>query len=132
MSSSCRQGNRLAMRSVVLAGVLVGCGDEVCIVTPCPLPLAAIVSVSAINAPAGVSGLVFTVDGVVRGSGPCSQAAVSECRIYGYRGAYQVQVSAPGYATTQVNLAVTGTDYACNSCAKVDVARSSITLQPVP
>jgi hypothetical protein len=92
--------------------------------------MAAVISVSAASAPGGIPGLVFTVSGAVTGSGPCSQDPVSTCRIFGGAGTYLVQISAPGYSTTQLNLTVTGTGSGCNTCGQVDTRQVSVTMQP--
>ena len=117
----------------LLAVPLLTCShDATCVFYPCPLPLAVVASVSAANAPAGIPGLVLTVSGTFTESAPCSQAPVSTCQVYGGTGTYHVQVSAPGYATAQLDLTVTGTDAGCNTCGHVDTQRPSITMQPTP
>jgi hypothetical protein len=92
--------------------------------------VAAILSVSAANAPAGIVGLTLSINGAAASSGPCVLDSISTCRVFGGTGTYGVQVSAPGYKSVQLTLIVTGTDAGCNTCGKIDTQNLSVTMQP--
>ena len=75
----------------VLVWSVVACSsDEPC--PPCPQPLAAMISVTAPNAPTGIVGLTMTLTGALVGGGPCSQPGSGPtvvCEIRGGPGDYQ-------------------------------------------
>jgi hypothetical protein len=117
--------------TALLACALLACKDDAqCIFYPCPLPLAATISVSALNVPAGIPGLTMTVSGAVTGGGPCNQGPVSTCVLMGGPGTYRVELRAPNYAPAELNLTITGTDAGCNTCGHVDSQQVSVTMQP--
>jgi hypothetical protein len=119
---------RLSPHGILLAGVLLACkGDAECIYYPCPLPIAATITVSASNAPAGIAGLAVMVSGVVTGGGPCTQGV---CHVFGGRGSYHVELQAPGYVPVALNLTITGEDAGCNTCGRIDTQTVSVTMQP--
>jgi hypothetical protein len=118
---------RLGPHIVLLVGALACKGDAECIFYPCPLPIAAIISVSASNAPAGIAGLTVMVSGVVTGGGPCTQGL---CHVFGGRGNYHVELQAPGYVPAALNLTITGEDAGCNTCGHIDTQAVSVTMQP--
>ena len=124
---------RRPWQSVILASLAIACsGDANCLLLPCPPPEAAEISVSAPNAPAGISGLTMTISGPARGSGPCSPGSggVSVCHIPGGPGTYAVDVAAPGYQTVTVRFTATGTSAGCNTCGHVDLQQLSVVIQP--
>ncbi len=121
---------RLA-RIAAAGGALLACSNAAdCIYLPCAVPEAATVSVTAANAPDGIPGLVATVTGAASSSGPCQQAPVTLCHIMGGPGTYQVQLSAPGYQSTQLSLTITGTEAGCNTCGHVDRQDVDVVLKP--
>jgi len=122
---------KLALRPALLTASLLACGsDQPCVYYPCPQPTAAVLSVSAANAPGGIAGLALSINGAAASSGFCVPDAISTCRVFGGTGTYVVLVSAPGYKTTQLNLIVTGTDAGCNTCGKIDTQNLSVIMQP--
>lgn len=119
-------------RALFASALLVACkGDAACIVYPCPVPLAATVTVTAANAAGPVAGAQLTVNGQVQGTG-CQTAPATTCFVFGGTGRYDLEITAPGYATSRLTLTVTGTDAGCNTCGKIDQQSITLTLQPAP
>ncbi len=118
-------------QAAILAGSALACSsDGSCVYYPCPLPEAALISVTAASAPAGIPGLAMTVTGAMVGGGPCTQAPVSVCVVMGGPGAYQVELTAPGYVGVELKFTVTGTSAGCNTCGHVDRKDLSVVMQP--
>ncbi|HEY0995332.1 MAG TPA: hypothetical protein VGD77_05035 [Gemmatimonadaceae bacterium] len=120
------------LRILSVSAVLLACkGDEACILYPCPVPVAAIVTVAAANAAGPVPGAQLIVNGTQQGGG-CSAAQVTTCEVFGGTGRYDIEASAPGYASARTTVTVTGTDAGCNSCGEIDRQFVTVTLQPLP
>jgi hypothetical protein len=45
-------------------------------------------------------------------------------------GHYHVELTAPGYQKSALDLTITGESAGCNTCGHVDQQRVSVTLQP--
>ena len=118
----------------LLAAVPVfGCSlDTTCTIPPCPLRFAAEITVTAVNSTAPVPGLIVSVNGTTLGPGNCvsGSGAQTVCEMPGGPGSYSVQVSAPGYRSSTVTVAVTGTSEGCNTCGEVDEQHVAVVLQP--
>lgn len=122
---------RLGLRISLLSTALLACdGDAACILYPCPLPIAATITVSAASAPAGIPGLTMAVNGGAAQGGLCSSGPTITCSLYGGRGSYHVDLRAPGYLPAELNLTITGADAGCNTCGHVDTQTLSVTMQP--
>ena len=127
-----RFGASRSWRSLVLVAVAAACSGDACVYYPCPAPLAAEISVTAPNAPAGVPGLTMAISGAEIGSGPCNQGTggASVCDVFGGPGTYSVELAAPGYQTATVKFTATGSAAGCNTCGHVDRQLLSVVMQP--
>lgn len=117
------------LRISLLSGALLACHSD-CVFYPCPQPTAAIITVTAANAPGGIPGLTVAVNGADAQDGLCSLGPTSTCRVLGGRGSYHVDLRAPGYITAELNLTITGADAGCNTCGHVDSQTVSVIMQP--
>jgi hypothetical protein len=119
------------LRWTAPASFLVACSSD-CIYYPCPEPEAAEISVTASTATAGIAGLTLTLSGAVVGTVPCQQGSgtASVCYVVGGPGAYQAELSAPGYQTVDIKFTVTGITAGCNTCGHVDRQLLSVVMQP--
>lgn len=117
-------------RALFASALLVACkGDAGCFALPCPAPFAALVTIAAADAPGPVAGAQLTVNGQRQGD-VCRGGQATTCDVFGGTGKYDIEASAPGYATARVSFTVTGSDGGCNSCAKLDRQFVTVTLQP--
>jgi len=117
-------------RCIILAGTAVACSSDVCVNNPCPSLPAAIISVTAPNAPNGITGLTWMRTGAPTVVNPCFVAAVNQCTIGDGPGTYHVQLMAPNYKPLQVDFTATGTPGGCGTCGSVDTQRLSVVLEP--
>jgi len=115
---------------VAVVPIILACGDDSCIVPPCAAPLAIDLAVSATNAPAGITGLTFTVGGAVSGGGFCQKAPVTHCYVQGPAGVYELELSAPGYAQVKIGVTVNGTETAACGCPRPETQLLSVVMQP--
>ena len=128
------QPRAFAICRIALACSVVACSSDSpeCLALPCPLPIAAEISVGAPNAPNGVVGVTGTVTGAVVGGISCAPpaGAIVLCVLGGPPGSYHVSFSAPGYQTATLDFAVTGTNAGCNRCGQDDTKEFEVALQP--
>lgn len=116
--------HRLPSASVVTFAILLGCGDEPCVIPPCAPPIAIDLAVSAPNAPAGIVGLSLTVGGVPQS---CQSGAISHCYVQGPAGDYELQLNAPGYIPVKLGVTVNGVQAKC-SCMTVETKQLTVVM----
>lgn len=117
-------------RAYALLGCIlpaVGCSSD-CLVYPCPLSLAIELTITTSDTRKPPAGLTVGFGNNASPSTSCDSSGL--CRLLGGVGTYQVVVGAPGYATQQIEVNVTGDSPGCNTCGHVDVQRRDITLTP--
>src|SRR5690349_10266958 len=118
--------------SLMLASLAVACaGDAVCVGHQCQVLYAANISVTAPNAPMGVAGLTMVVNGTAQDDCRPGVGGVVVCFVAGGRGAYSVDLAAPGYQIVNVKFTATGSVGAHCQCDAVDTQMLSVVLQPV-
>lgn len=124
--------NRSAWRIALACSVVACSNDAQCLALPCPLPIAAEISVSATNAPNGITGLSGAVTGAVVGGVSCQSPSgpTTECSLLGPVGNYHVVFTAPGYQNSTLDFSVTGSDGGCNRCGQDDTKQLSVVMQP--
>ena len=114
---------------VVAVVALGGCGGggAECVIPPCAMPLALIVTVS--NAASGgvVPGATFQAQGQMNGSGPCNGTPTT-CPIAGNAGTYTVTISAPGFQSATRTVEVTGTEGGQCHCDTVNTGHLDVAL----
>jgi len=122
------------MRKFVLSFLIipsvVSCGgDAVCVVLPCPFPIAVNLTVRATSQNA-IVGAFVRVSG--QGNSPCTDGSVALCFVSGYAGTYELDIGAPGFQTVHRTVQVTGNDGPrCGGCPRVDTQQLDIALVPV-
>jgi hypothetical protein len=126
VTSMARVGHPKFISAAGLAFTIAGCNGD-CVVTPCALPIAVVVDITSASSGAAVSGASIAVSGAVISTVPCD----GSCKIMGYAGTYTLDVSAPGYQSTERTVLVRGSSPACG-CASTEPERVSIALTPTP
>ena len=116
------------LKFLIVASVLA-CGDDpVCVIGPCPQPVAIQITVRASAAETGVAGTFVRVSGA--GDGACGGSAGS-CVVFGYAGTYQLEIGAPGFQTVHRTVEVTGKSaLGCGTCPSVNTQALDIVLVP--
>jgi hypothetical protein len=114
------------------AASLASCGlnDEECLHLPCPMPQAIELRVTAAGGGA-VEGVVVKTSDAASGTGSCRpEGTATTCRVPGYGGVYELEVSAPGFETQKRSVRVTGTmpECGCPTTATVDL---ELALTPI-
>jgi hypothetical protein len=121
------------MRKTILKVLIVlsvlSCGDDpVCVIPPCPFPVAIQVSVHTGTSQSGIAGAF------VRASGtselPCADGPSRPCIVSGYAGTYQLDIGAPGFQTVHRTVEVTGKSGGCGTCPSIDTQLLDIALVP--
>jgi len=116
------------LKFLIVASVLA-CGDDpVCVIPPCPFPLAVVLTVHASTSQVGITGAFVRVPGY--SDMPCTGGAVSPCIVSGYAGTYQLDIGAPGFQTVHRTVEVTGKSAGCGTCAQVDTQHLDVALVP--
>jgi hypothetical protein len=119
---------RAILTLLIIPSVLACGGDAVCIVQPCPFPIAVVVTVRAGTSPAAVPGAFVRVSNQEI---PCTGGPFNPCIVSGYRGTYELDIGAPGFQTVHRTVQITGTDAVrCGPCPRVDTQQLDITLAP--
>ena len=121
---------RKAVLSLLIIPSILSCGgDAVCIVQPCPFPIAVLVTVRASTSQNAVTGAFVRVSNQEM---QCTGGQLAQCLVSGYRGTYELDIGAPGFQTVHRTVQVTGTDYVkCGPCPRVDTQQIEIALVPV-
>ena len=126
---------RPLVRVVAVATALAACsgdaGDDVaaCIVPPCALPSAVLVSVTSSATGAALPSAMVTATKPVSGTVPCTLSPGATCPILGSTGTYELDVAAPGFQTAHRSVVVTGSSPPCG-CPRVDTQRIAVALVP--
>jgi hypothetical protein len=94
---------------------------------PCPLSLAITVTVTNDTTGGPVTGATLNVSGATTAIIPCN----GQYNVPGTAGQYVVDVSAPGFQSRRVTVAVQGTNPPCG-CPTVIVEQLRIALSPSP
>jgi hypothetical protein len=119
------------MRTAACCGALVACtGDCDNVSQPCPILEAVRLSISAANAPSGITGLSVVVDGSTEDTAQCEPGPVAICHVMGSFGQYDLAVSAPGYQTQELHVTVKESHIKCNVCSIGDRQDRTVVLQP--
>lgn len=128
------QSRAFAVGRIALACSVVACSSDSpeCLALPCPFPIAAEITVSATNAPNGITGLSGAVTGAVVGGISCQPPSgpTISCLLPGPIGTYHVVFSAPGYQNSTLDFSVTGSDGGCNRCGEDDTKQLVVVMQP--
>jgi len=119
-----------AFKFLIAASVLA-CGDDpVCIIQPCPFPVAILMSVHTTSSQSGIAGAYVRVAGM--GEIPCASGSAPQCLVSGLAATYQLDIGAPGFQTVHRTVEVTGQGtYGCGTCPSVDTQQLDIVLVPV-
>ena len=104
------------------AAASFACSHE-CLALPCALPVAVVVSVTSGTPGAAVAGAVVRVTGAATTTLPCEGL----CRVPGTSGTYDLEVTAPGFATVRRSVTVQGTNPPCG-CPSVVTENVAVTL----
>jgi hypothetical protein len=118
---------------VGLACCALACSnDSQCLALPCPFPIAALISVTAANAPTGIVGVTGVVTGTLSEMTSCGQGAEPAvvCLISGGPGVYHVVLSASGYQSATLDFTVAGKAAGCNSCGEADTKHLTVVMLP--
>jgi hypothetical protein len=113
-----------------LTVALASCGGRAggdCLALPCPLSLAITVTVTNDTTGGPVTGATLNVSGATTAIIPCN----GQYNVPGTAGQYVVDVSAPGFQSRRVTVAVQGTNPPCG-CPTVIVEQLRIALSPSP
>lgn len=100
----------------------IACGSA-CTLPPCPEAYALQIAVSDAATGAPLTTASVRVTGTSVGNISCA----GSCNVSGTFGAYELDVSAPGYATVHRSVQVTGTMHDCG-CPIVETQHLTITL----
>ena len=123
--------HRLLLGIGVVAFLTISCSKSAgeCLALPCPLPLAAVITVTSSASSAPVSGaFVQEYAPGVSSPVPCSGTT---CYVMGSAGSYQLDIGAPGFTTVHLTVQVQGTNAACG-CGTVDTAHLAVALVSGP
>jgi hypothetical protein len=127
---------RILIRSVTAAALVLGaCGDDgalgaACILPPCALPSAVMVSVTSSATGAAVPSAVVTSTKPYSGTFPCTIGPGATCPVMGSTaGTYELDIAAPGYQTAHRSVVVTGSNPPCG-CPRVDTQQVAVALVP--
>lgn len=117
---------------VVIAILLVSCGDDCPGIASCALQLAIRVTVSSASGGGPVENVSMQVSGEVVGPTACSaEASTTVCTVLGYPGAYKLVVGAPGFQSAERDVTVRGTSGQCD-CLIVKTESIAVSLSPTP
>ena len=125
-------GRRYLASLALLVACATGCSDPAqpdCVIPPCPMPMAIMVSVtSATGGP--VPALTVTLSGTTSGSGQCNAGpSASSCVVPGMPGPYTLQFAASGFQPKAVSVTVSGSTPACG-CTSVQTQQLDVVLTP--
>jgi hypothetical protein len=125
----------LLIRSVTAAALALGAcrdgGDELaaCVIPPCAIPSAILVSVTSSATGAALPGATVTETKPGSATYPCVLAPGATCPVLGSYGTYELDISAPGYQTAHRSVVVTGSSPPCG-CPRVDTQQIAVALAP--
>jgi hypothetical protein len=107
--------------------LLLACGDDSCVLLPCPEVEAVQITVATSQGTNPPPGLTANLS-----SGPAAGIScnVSVCHVFGGPGDYVIRVSATGFTSQDVKVKVTGEAAGCSTCGRVDTQHVSIVLAP--
>jgi hypothetical protein len=115
---------------VALSVALTSCGSHAagdCLALPCPLPLAITVRVTDATTGDAVNDATLHVSGAATAIIPCN----GPCYLPGVAGTYVLDISAPGFQSGRLTVAVQGTNPECG-CPTVVAQQLGIALLPNP
>jgi hypothetical protein len=107
--------------------VALACKSD-CLQTPCFLPIALTITVTASTSGAPVNDAFVQATGTT-GHILCNQASGNTCYIFGGAGTYELEVGAPGFQSAQRTEVVGGNNPECG-CASVDTKHIDVALLP--
>jgi hypothetical protein len=119
-------------RIAALALLALSCAkDGSCVVSPCPMSMAAIVTVTSSVSSAKLSDATMHAQGSGGGvtDGPCAGGL---CYVQGGAGTYQVDISAPCFTTAHLTFTVTGSPGMKCGCGSTNTQQLSLALVPAP
>ncbi len=120
-----------SVQVTVLAAVILSCNSahDVCVMPPCPTPVAVIVTVTSSSATVPVSGAFVLAPGYGTASS-CSGAPSATCYVFGSPGTYELDIGGPGFATVHRSVLVRGTDRGPCSCTEMETEHLNVALVP--
>jgi hypothetical protein len=112
--------------SILLLGA-TACGSDaaVCLAVPCPIPMAVRLTVEDGATGTPVTNASLTYTGPFAGDGSCGSAI---CIVSGGPGTYEIDVSAPGYATAHRRVVVAGAAAKGCGCASAETQQVTVGL----
>ena len=118
------------LRLVTIATLAAACGSDSrpCIVTPCPMQFAAVVTIASSASSAPVSGAF--VNEVAPSASTQNLCNGDSCYVPGGPATYQLDVGAPGFTTQHLTVTVTGTSEQKCGCGSVDTKQLMVVLVP--
>ncbi len=123
-------GRRMLACMALVGGLLVGCGhgsQPDCVMPPCALPMAIVVSVSS-EAGHAIPGLTLILSGAMTGSAQCNvDASATTCFVPGVAGTYDLAFAAPGFQRKEITVVVSGSSPACR-CPTVETQQTRVVL----
>jgi hypothetical protein len=120
------RGERLGLGVGALVLALASCRHD-CLLLPCPMPLALRVRVTDAATHGPVPGATLQVSGATNTGMPCE----AQCYVPGTAGTYVLDVSAPGFQSQRLTVAVQGTNPECG-CPTTMTQDLEIALSPIP
>jgi hypothetical protein len=117
-------------RIAALALLALSCAkDGSCVVPPCPMSMAAIVTVTSSVSSAKLSDVTMHAQGSGFVTDGCTGGL---CYVQGGAGTYQVDISAPGFTTAHLTFTVTGSPGMKCGCGCSNTQQLSLALVPAP
>ena len=119
-----------SVRIAALALLAMSCAtDGPCVSPPCPLSVAATITVTSSVSSAMLSGVTIHVQGSATEDEPCTDGV---CYVLGGAGTYQVEFLAPGFTTAYLMFTVTGSPGQKCGCGTTNTQQLAVALVPSP
>ncbi len=111
--------------------LVASCGGGECQLPACIVQFAIRIQVTAASG-GPVPGVTVLVSGTVGGMAQCSVVgSATDCIVPGPGGAYELEISAPGFQTVHRSVTVRDTSQGCQ-CSHVETEQLYVTLAPSP